>query len=76
MMAGDMHVAPADTLDGVGDALVGAAADDEDDLRARIAGVWDADGVHQADTTTGVTTDDLLTAVTKAIATAHDGGST
>ena len=39
MMAGDMHVAPADTLDGVGVALVGAAADDTEDLRARIAGL-------------------------------------
>ena len=34
MMAGDMHVAPPDTLDQVGTALVGAAADDDADLRA------------------------------------------
>jgi lipoate-protein ligase A len=67
MMAGDMHVAPPDTLDNVAGALVGAAAGDEADLRARISGVWDADAVHQADATTGVTTDDLLAAVTKAI---------
>jgi hypothetical protein len=67
MMAGDMHVAPPDTLDRVGAALVGADATDGADLRARISAVWDADGVHQADTSTGVTTDDLLTAVTKAI---------
>jgi lipoate-protein ligase A len=73
MMAGDMHVAPPDTLDGVGAALVGATADDTGDLRERIAAVWEADGVHQADTTTGVTTDDLLTAVTKAIARANEG---
>ena len=75
MMAGDMHVAPADTLDEVGGALVGADASDEADLRARIAGVWDADGVHQADATMGVTTDDLLIAVTKAIANAKGGQS-
>lgn len=75
MMAGDMHVAPADTLDGVGIALVGATATDTDDLRARISVVWDADGVHQADATMGVTTDDLLTAVTKAITAARDGGA-
>lgn len=71
MMAGDMHVAPADTLDGVGVALVGAAADDDADLRARISSVWDADGVHQADATMGVTTDDLLLAVTKAVTAAR-----
>jgi hypothetical protein len=67
MMAGDMHVAPADTLDRVGEALVGAIATDDTDLRARIGAVWDADGVHQADATTGVTTDDLLAAVAKAV---------
>jgi lipoate---protein ligase len=71
MMAGDMHVAPADTLDRVGEAIVGTAATDEADLRARISAVWDADGVHQADATMGVTTDDLLTAVTKAVAAAQ-----
>jgi hypothetical protein len=68
LMAGDMHVAPADTLDTVATALAGADSSDGQDLRARISGVWDADGVHQADATMGVTTDDLLTAVTKAIA--------
>jgi lipoate-protein ligase A len=67
MMAGDMHVAPPDTLDRVADALAGGAADDASDLRARIAAVWEADGVHQADATMGVTTDDLLAAVQKAI---------
>ncbi|MBM3675526.1 MAG: lipoate--protein ligase family protein [Actinobacteria bacterium] len=70
MMAGDMHVAPPDTLDRVAEALVGARADDDSELRARIAAVWEADGVHQADATMGVTTDDLLTAVTKAVAAA------
>ncbi|MGZ6967378.1 MAG: lipoate--protein ligase family protein [Acidimicrobiia bacterium] len=75
MMAGDMHVAPPDTLDGVGDAIVGAASDDVADLRTRISAVWDADGVHQADATMGVTTDDLLTAVTKAIDVAQSPGS-
>src|SRR5256885_1141455 len=37
MMAGDMHVGPPDTLDRVASALSGARADDEEDLRARIA---------------------------------------
>jgi lipoate-protein ligase A len=64
MMAGDMHVSPSDTLDNVAAALVGATPAD---VRARIAAVWEADGVHQADATMGVTTDDLLAAVTKAI---------
>lgn len=68
MMAGDMHVAPPDTLDLVAEALVGASTSDTADLRARIAAVWEADGVHQADATMGVTTDDLLAAVNKAIA--------
>lgn len=75
MMAGDMHVAPADTLDAVGTALVGARADDTDELQARITAVWDADGVHQADATMGVTTDDLLTAVTKAVGAASQDGA-
>jgi lipoate---protein ligase len=72
MMAGDMHVAPPDTLDQVAIALVGAQASDADDLRARIGGVWDAPTVHQADETMGITTDDLLTAVTKAAAAAQE----
>jgi lipoate-protein ligase A len=67
MMAGDMHVAPPDTLDGVAAALAGASSHDQDALRARIASVFDADDVHQADSTTGVTTDDLLAAVRRAI---------
>jgi lipoate---protein ligase len=70
MMAGDMHVAPPDTLDRVALALVGALSADRDGLRARIAGVWEAPAVHQADATMGVTTDDLLAAVTKAAAAA------
>jgi lipoate---protein ligase len=75
MMAGDMHVAPADTLDQVADALVDADAGDAADLRTRITTIWDADGVHQADATMGVTTDDLLTAVSKAVATAQREGN-
>jgi lipoate-protein ligase A len=67
MMAGDMHVAPPNTLDRVGEALIGRASGDEAALRERISAVWDADSVHQADATMGVTTDDLLTAVRKAI---------
>ena len=73
MMAGDMHVSPPDTLDGVAVALVGTHAGDHMGLRARIAHVWEADGVHQADATMGVTTDDLLTAVIKAIGDAGFG---
>ena len=71
MMAGDMHVAPPDTLDRVAVGLVGASASDAEGLRARISDVWDGPGVHQADATMGVTTDDLLTAVTKAAAAAQ-----
>ncbi|MFN8039854.1 MAG: hypothetical protein U0Q07_11650 [Acidimicrobiales bacterium] len=68
MMAGDMHVGPPDVLDRVAEALVGADGGDEADLRARISSVFDGDDVHQADATLGVTTDDLLTAVAKAVA--------
>ncbi|MDQ1535389.1 MAG: hypothetical protein QOF28_3150, partial [Actinomycetota bacterium] len=75
VMAGDMHVAPPDTLDRVALALVGARAHDTDGLRTRITAVWDDPNVHQADATMGVTTDDLLTAVTKA-ATAAQGAGT
>jgi len=67
MMAGDMHVSPPDTLDGVAAALIGANTTDRTALRARIAQVWEADGVHQADATMGVTTDDLLAAVDNAV---------
>lgn len=73
MMAGDLHVAPPDALDRVAAALVGARAGDDADLRARIAAVWEAGDVHQADATMGVTTDDLLAAVRRAVGAA--GGS-
>jgi len=72
MMAGDMHVSPPDTLDRVAAAVSGAAASDDRDLRARIAAVFEAPDVHQADTTTGVTTDDLLTALRKAVENAKE----
>lgn len=67
MMAGDMHVGPPDTMERVADALVGAASTDRDELRRRIAEVFEADDVHQPDAIMGVTTDDLLTAVEKAV---------
>jgi len=70
MMAGDMHVSPPDTMDRIAVALVGAAAADGDDLRARIASIFDGDDVHQAEAAMGVTTDDLLAAVEKAVAVA------
>jgi lipoate---protein ligase len=68
MMAGDMHVGPPDVLDRTASALVGADSTDETDLRTRIAGVFEADDVHQPDALMGVTTDDLLKAVQKAVA--------
>lgn len=67
MMAGDMHVSPPDTLDRVAAALVGADVADEGDLRARIASVLEAADVHQADATTGITSDDLHAAFRKAV---------
>ncbi|MGH9188296.1 MAG: lipoate--protein ligase family protein [Acidimicrobiales bacterium] len=67
MVAGDMHVSPPDTLDRVADALVGADAHSKSDLRARIRAVFDGPDVHQAETSMGVTTDDLLAAVRKAV---------
>ena len=66
-MAGDMHVSPPDTLDRVAAALGGAHVSDDDDLGRRIASVFEAPDVRQADTTTGVTTDDLLAALRKAV---------
>ena len=71
MMAGDMHVGPPDVLDRTATALVGAEAGDEGDLRKRIASVFEADDVHQPDALMGVTTDDLLKAVQKAVAKAR-----
>lgn len=68
MLAGDMHVSPPDVLDRVAAALAGAPAGDDDELRRRIAEVFEADDVHQADDVMGVTTDDLLAAVRKAVA--------
>ena len=70
MMAGDMHVSPPDVIDRVAAALVGARTADSADLRARIASVFEADEVHQAEAAMGVTTDDLLRAVQKAVAAA------
>jgi lipoate-protein ligase A len=67
MMAGDMHVSPPDTLDRVAAALVGANASEDGDVRARIASVLEAPDVHQADATTGITTDDLHAAFQKAV---------
>ncbi|MDZ7731873.1 MAG: hypothetical protein U5R31_01040 [Acidimicrobiia bacterium] len=68
MLAGDMHVSPPDTMDRVAGALVGAAADERAELRARIADVFEGEDVSQAGETMGVTTDDVLAAVEKAIA--------
>jgi lipoate---protein ligase len=70
MMAGDMHVSPPDAIDRVAAALVGGRADDRGDLRARIASVFEGDDIHQAEAAMGFTTDDLLTAVEKAVAAA------
>jgi lipoate-protein ligase A len=67
LMAGDLHVSPPDTLDRVADALVGADGWDADDLRARIASVFEGDDVTQAEEVMGVTTEDLLAAVVKAV---------
>ena len=67
MLAGDMHVGPPDVLDRTAAALVGADSTDDGDLRRRIADVFEADDVHQADTIMGVTTDDILGAVRKAV---------
>lgn len=68
MMAGDMHVGPPEIMDRVAEGLLGARADDTEHLRRRIAGEFEADDVHQADANLGVTTDDLLAAVEKAVA--------
>lgn len=76
MLAGDMHVGPPDVIDRTAAALVGARADDDDDLRNRLSSVFEGDEVHQADATMGVTTDDLLQAVTKAVASARTAPAT
>ena len=67
MLAGDMHVSPPDTLDRAAAALVGATAEDRAGLAARLSSVFDGDDVHQAEAAMGVTTDDLLVAVEKAV---------
>jgi lipoate-protein ligase A len=67
LIAGDMHVSPPDAIDRVANSLVGASADDPDELRRRIAVVFEGDDVRQAEAMMGVTTDDLLAAVSKAI---------
>jgi lipoate---protein ligase len=72
MMAGDMHVSPPDTLDRVAAALAGTGASDDRDMRARIVSNFEAPDVHQADATTGVTTDDLLAALRKAVENAKE----
>jgi lipoate-protein ligase A len=75
MMAGDMHVAPPDTLDRVAAALAGTDAAGAAEARRRVAAVFEGPDVHQADTTTGVTTDDLAAAVRKAVADAQGGAA-
>lgn len=72
MVSGDLHVSPPDTLDRIAGALERAASDDTTELRTRIAAVLDADDVHQADATMGVTTDDFLAALMTAIAAARE----
>jgi lipoate-protein ligase A len=69
MMAGDMHVSPPDTMDRIAVALVGAPANDHDELRRRIASIFEGEDVHQA-VAAEITTDHLLAAVEKAVATA------
>lgn len=71
LMAGDMHVSPPDTIDRVAAALAGAPAHDRDEVRRRISSVFDGEDVHQAEAAMGVTTDDLLAAVDKAVAEAE-----
>jgi lipoate-protein ligase A len=71
MMAGDMHVGPPDTMDRIAAALVGADSADRAGLRRRIAEVFEGPDVHQPEALMGVTTDDLLAAVEKAVASAR-----
>ena len=73
MMAGDMHVSPPDTMKRIAQALVGADTRAGDDVRRRIASVFEGDDVHQADAMMGITTDDLLSAVERAVASAGQG---
>ena len=54
--------------------MVGAQSTDEADLRSRIASVFEGPDVHQADALMGVTTDDLLIAVTHAVAKQRERG--
>jgi len=75
MMAGDMHVSPPDTLDRVAAALAGADAAHDGEVRTRIASVLEAADVHQADATTGITTDDLHAAFQKAVDNAKEASS-
>ena len=72
MAAGDMHVSPPDTMDRVAAAVVGLDANDTDGLHSRIASVLEADDVHQADATMGVTTDDLQRAFERAVSDASE----
>ena len=67
LLAGDMHVSPPDVLDRVAARLVGTAASDAPGLRARIADVFEGPDVRQADAMMGVTTDDLLDALLRAV---------
>jgi lipoate-protein ligase A len=72
MMAGDMHVSPPETMEQVAEALVGADSADPGDLRKRIASVFEAPEVDQAGEAMGITTDDLLAAVEKALDTVRE----
>ena len=66
MIAGDMHVSPPEAMQHVAEALLGADADDREDVVARVRSVFEQPGFDQPDAAAGITPDDVTEAVVRA----------
>jgi ADP-ribose pyrophosphatase YjhB (NUDIX family) len=72
MMAGDMHLSPPEAMERIATALLGANADDRDDLLARVRAVFEQPDVDQPDAAAGITPEDCVEAVLLAAKSATD----
>jgi len=66
MIAGDMHVSPPEAMERVAQGLIGANADDGEDLLARIRAVFEQPDVDQPDEAAGIRPEDVSEAVVRA----------
>lgn len=66
MIAGDMHISPPDAMDRVAAAVVGARAEDGEDLLKRVSAVFSEPDVDQPDAAAGITPADVVAAIASA----------